>query len=165
MTLLALVAIGGTVLSWFYYYGGGCTVVDPYENDGWGRWSRYSLMAAEGRVWISQTPACSSCWGSPPSESSSRLSFYKPDPFYKEIGLYWGSNPFLGTQTIGSTNGTEYQTYFSGFLPGGFFGLLAAWSWCGAWKRRRLSRQGCCSGCGYSLEGLGEGVCPECGEE
>lgn len=43
--------------------------------------------------------------------------------------------------------------------------VMVGWSWWlvrGVKRRRRLV--GCCVGCGYSLEGLDGGVCPECGE-
>lgn len=43
--------------------------------------------------------------------------------------------------------------------------LLMFWSWWlvrGVRRGRRLA--GCCEGCGYLLEGLDGGVCPECGE-
>ncbi len=43
--------------------------------------------------------------------------------------------------------------------------LMSFWS---GWLVRGVNRQrrliGCCDHCGYSLEGLGGGVCPECGE-
>lgn len=42
-------------------------------------------------------------------------------------------------------------------------GVLSWWLWHGVERRRQLAR--CCVGCGYSLEGLADRVCPECGKE
>ncbi len=32
-----------------------------------------------------------------------------------------------------------------------------------AWRRRRRLEKGVCGGCGYNLQGMLEGRCPECG--
>ncbi len=43
--------------------------------------------------------------------------------------------------------------------------LLVGWSWWLWWgMKRQRWLAGCCEGCGYLLEGLDGGVCPECGE-
>ncbi len=44
--------------------------------------------------------------------------------------------------------------------------VMVGWSAWLIWnqRRRRQLNSGCCGGCGYSLEGLDGGVCPECGE-
>lgn len=42
--------------------------------------------------------------------------------------------------------------------------LMVGWSvWLIRGARRRRRAEGCCTGCGYSLAGIGGGVCPECG--
>lgn len=164
VSLFALVLIGGTVLSWFYYFGWTKRVVAPFRND------RTVLMAGDGRVWITlRRPVRRSCFANlyetPQVGSSSEFVFtvareYMQDAY--QIG--WG-NQFAGRINFGSSSVPKYQYYFSGFIPGGFIGLLAMWSWRGVWKRRKLSLLGCCVGCGYSLAGLDGGVCPECGGE
>ncbi len=43
--------------------------------------------------------------------------------------------------------------------------VMVVWSgWLYMGQRKKRRRAGCCAECGYSLEGLGGGVCPECGE-
>jgi hypothetical protein len=46
------------------------------------------------------------------------------------------------------------------------FVVMFGWSYCLIRGQRKFRRSdGCCIGCGYSLEGLTSDVCPECGEK
>lgn len=57
------------------------------------------------------------------------------------------------------------------FVAAGFFGSLALYLSTAVWCRVRLPRawpqlpEGCCEACGYSLQGLRGGLCPECGAD
>jgi len=165
MSFLAIVFIAGTVLSWFYFFGGGRADDRPLEPGKQHEWSEYSIMAGDGRIWVALIPNCSLELRDEPASYGVWYEFQKRDEFLKL--LYWmQGGPVYGVQITRPTQGgAEYSIHFSGFIPGGFFGLLAGWSWFGVWRKRRIARQVRCLGCGYSLVGLDGGVCPECGEE
>lgn len=156
LTLLSVALFGVLVLSWFYSFGIGRTIVGP------DKWSRDSVWVGQGSVYYSKTPYCRSCWGGPPAESSvSSWAYSRKHIMFEEMTR--GAQRPVGQYTVGSTAGTEYVRYVSGFIPVGVVGLVAIWMWIGVWRSRR--RAGCCRGCGYSLVGLTSDVCPECGEK
>jgi hypothetical protein len=58
------------------------------------------------------------------------------------------------------------RVYLPGLLAdvGVYAAPVFVMGWCvGASRRCRRRRRGACEGCGYSLVGLTDGVCPECG--
>jgi len=72
----------------------------------------------------------------------------------------WWSAPSTGVGYMGSPGWHRWVEIPMVYLAV----LMVAWSW---WLVRGVKRRrwlaGCCVGCGYSLEGLDGGVCPECG--
>jgi hypothetical protein len=80
------------------------------------------------------------------------------------VDPYMNTNPFGGFFTVQYATGVQHGVYFSGLIAGGLLGLCTLPSWVGVGKRRFRRRRGCCLWCGYSLDGLSGGVCPECGE-
>lgn len=52
----------------------------------------------------------------------------------------------------------------AGWLMVGTAAMLSVWALAGEIRRRGRKSRGCCTICGYSLQGLGsDGLCPECG--
>ncbi len=164
VTVLALVFFAGTVLSWFYYFGGERISERPQEPGKQYVWGEYSVMAGDGRIWVTLIPNCSDALRSVPVSFGTWYEFHRRDEYLKL--LYWmQGGPVYGFQVTRPTHGgAEYSFHFSGFIPSGFFGLLGGWSWHRVLRKRRLACQVRCGSCGYLLVGLDGGVCPECGE-
>ena len=163
MSLLAILFLAGTVLSWFYYFGGGRISDRPQEPGKQQEWSEYSVMAGDGRIWVTLIPNCNDALRSAPVSFGTWYEFHRRDEYLKM--LYWmQGGPVYGLQfTRPTQGGAEYSFHISGFVPSGLFALLAGWSWRGVLKRKKILRMGCCLGCGYSLREIDGGVCPECG--
>ncbi len=80
-------------------------------------------------------------------------------PFPPVISEWWA---FPSYSTGGGSSGPMKRFEISLVYPSL---LMVGWSlWLVRGVRRRRFVEGCCVECGYCLEGLGGGVCPECGE-
>ena len=77
---------------------------------------------------------------------------------------WWWKRPFrfaYGNGTVIHGHGVDLPLAYPAVV-------MVVWSGWLVWKRRELRvrrRRGCCVGCGYLLDGLEGGVCPECGAE
>ena len=162
VSFLAVMFLGATVLSWFYHTGVEYIYVHPYGSERYGDWNQHSVYIVDGRVWLIRIDTAYPGWNYHFGLSGFYKQLHPRDSSFKD-SMSLDGNLFLGWKSIITSFGPGRQYYFSGFIPAGIFGLLAAISWRGVWLKRRLSRKGCCDGCGYSLVGLDGGVCPECG--
>lgn len=152
--VLGLAILMITALSWYYTAWVRCEISTS------SRWSNISVCMQSGRLRLFVTPQRMSCWGGPPDHSTLRYYFYKTGGRYSAISTK-RTNPVAGHQKIWSTEGTEYEYYLSGFIPGLLIGGIGMVTW---YRHRRSRLVGGCTNCGYSLDGLTSDVCPECGE-
>jgi len=101
----------------------------------------------------------------PPHDSEGELASgwemsVRPPPWYAVMSRRWWSlalwdrRPFLN-----DGHDIEIPLVYPAVL-------MLGWSlWLMRGRRKLRSRVGCCSECGYSLDGLESDVCPECGEQ
>ena len=74
----------------------------------------------------------------------------------------WYSPPRLSRFTLGQSTLIHFE--FPLIYPTMIFIVASLYYLYAAWVRFRHRLDGCCKKCGYLLEGLASGVCPECGE-
>lgn len=162
VSLIAVVVLTGTVYSRFYYYGVEYIFVSPYGSASYGDWKQRSVFMIDGQVWLVAIDSEHPAWTHHQGVTGFSYQYHSRHSHFKEtISLY--GRGLLGWRAVNSSVGPTRQVYCSGYILGGVLALFAAWSWWGAWRRRKLFREGSCVGCGYSLVGLDGGVCPECG--
>jgi len=99
------------------------------------------------------------------------FSFHDPSPrepgwkygFQAPYQIWMNGDPrWWGPPHFGQVLRISYQLEMPLAYLGAFTVLWSWWLVRGAKRRRGLI--GCCEHCGYSLEGLDGGVCPECGD-
>jgi len=165
-TALACGFIGVSAVSWLVRFG---IRWDVFGEDGR---SRDTVFFANGRIWIASQPEWIvdwahdrlGFWGVGVWSSRASKSLPMTEPYFFGVNPYMGTNAYGGLFSVQYATGVQRGVYFSGLIAGGLLGLCALPAWVGVSKRRLRVRRGCCLGCGYSLEGLTGGVCPECGE-
>ncbi len=122
----------------------------------------FRVDARDGRLTI----YVSSWWVGNPSPSSRFLwtgGWCGAGEIEESVGLRWWDGPRwfgVGNRIRMLSDGVDVPLVY----PVVFLGVWSGWLF---WGRRRVrvwGRSGRCVGCGYSLEGLDGGVCPECGD-